>query len=341
MTKTEANTIHSFDHRASLGKLMFLAIIAVALCSFGPLSIFAPVPLILAFLLYGRMTTLFLGIISTAVLWFVSMKFAHMSFFLVGIYFVAFLYAVLVAEVIFRNLNPVTGLIRAGLVLVTISGVSLFWYNQLGKVSIKAQLSSTIEATFVKLKENNKELFATGGEDARAVQDVLARPQDLANEVYSILPAIVFIGAFLGLWVSFYMTLRNSLIWRYKNLYTYSLKDLIQFKAPEFLVYPLITSLILMVGADYGLGKVASVVGGNVLYCLGVFYLFQGFGIYNDFLKYLRIRGFVKTLFVVFTLVMAFKFLAIIGMFDLWFNFRQYLKNTNNNNETKGEGDIK
>jgi hypothetical protein len=337
MTKSETSTIHNFDQRASFAKLMFLAIISIALCSFGPLSIFAPVPLILAFLLYGRMTTLFLGLISSAVLWFVSMKFAQMPFLLVGIYLVAFLYAVLIAEVIFRNINPVKGLMRAGLVLVTVSGISLFWFNQLGKVSIKSQISTTIETTFAKLKESNKELFATGGEDARAVQEVLARPQDLANEIYSILPSIVFIISFLGLWVSFFMTLRNSLIWRYKHLYTYSLKDLIHFKAPDFLVYPLITSLVLMVGADYGLGKTAAVVGGNILYCLGVFYLFQGFGIYNDFLKYLRIRGFVKTLFIVFTLVMAFKFLAIIGMFDLWFDFRKYLtNNTNNKNDTKG-----
>jgi hypothetical protein len=337
MTKSETSTIHNFDQRASFAKLMFLAVISIALCSFGPLSIFAPVPLILAFLLYGRVTTLFLGLISAAVLWFVSMKFAQMPFLLVGIYLVAFLYAVLIAEVIFRNINPVKGLMRAGLVLVTVSGISLFWFNQLGKVSIKTQISTTIEATFAKLKESNKELFATGGEDARAVQEVLARPQDLANEIYSILPSIVFIISFLGLWVSFFMTLRNSLIWRYKHLYTYSLKDLIHFKAPDFLVYPLITSLVLMVGADYGLGKTAAVVGGNILYCLGVFYLFQGFGIYNDFLKYLRIRGFVKTLFIVFTLVMAFKFLAIIGMFDLWFDFRKYLtNNTNNKNDTKG-----
>lgn len=317
---------------------MFLAIIAVALCSFGPLSIFAPVPLILAFLLYGRVTTVVLGVISAAILWFASMKFAQMPLLLVGVYAVAFFYAVLVAEVIFRNMNPVAGLIRSGLILVTIAGVSLFWYNQLSKVSIKTQLSTAVESTFTKVRENNKEVFATGGEDARAVQDVLARPQELADEIYSILPAIVFIGSFLGLWVSFFMTLRNSLIWRYRHLYTYGLKDLIHFKAPEFFVYPLIASLVLMVGADYGLGKMASVVGGNLLYCLGVFYLFQGFGIYSDFLQYLRIRGFVKTLFIVFTLVMAFKFLAIIGMFDLWFDFRKYLTNTN---DSKGEGDIK
>ena len=336
MTKTETNTINNLDHRASFAKLMFLAIIAVALCSFGPLSLFAPVPLILAFLLYGRTTTIALGVISAAVLWIASMKFAQMPLLLLGVYLGAFLYAVLIAEVIFRNINPVTGLIRSGLVLVTITGVSLFWYNQLGKTSIKAQLSAAIESTFAKVKENNKEVFATGGEDARAVQDILAKPQELADEIYSILPSIVFITSFLGLWVSLFMTLRNSLVWRYRHLYTYGLKDLIHFKAPEFLVYPLIFSLVLMVGEDYGLGKAASVVGGNIVYCLGVLYLFQGFGIYSDFLQYLRIRGFVKTLFIVFTLVMAFKFLAIIGMFDLWFDFRKYLTNTNNNSDTKG-----
>jgi hypothetical protein len=336
MTKIESNSINSFDLRASFAKLMFLAVIAVALCSFGPLSIFAPVPIILAFLLYGRTRAIILGVTSSAVLWIVSLKFAQLPFFLVGIYLAAFLCAVLIAEIIFRNINPVTGLIRAGLVLVVTVGVSLFWFNQIGKVSIKEQLASTVESTFAKLKENNKDLLAKGGEDARTVQELLARPQDLADEIYSILPSIIFISAFLGLWVSLYMTLRNSMVWRFKNLYSYSLKDLIQFKAPDFFVYPLIASLVLMVGADYGLGKIASVIGGNILYCLGVFYLFQGFGIYNDFLKFLRIRGFVKTLFVVFTLVMAFKFLAILGMFDLWFDFRKYLKNTN---DLKGEGD--
>ena len=336
MTKTETSTMHIFDQKTSFAKLIFLAIISVALCSFGPLSVFAPVPLILAFLLYGRSTTLIVGGISAIILGIISVKFSQIPFLLLSLYLVAFLYAVLITEIIFRNIHPVTGLIRAGLVLITISGVSLFWYNQKSSVSIKSQLTSAIEATFAKVKENNKEVLTSGGEDARVVQDVLARPQDLVNEIYSLLPSIVFISAFLGLWVSFYMTLRNSLVWRYRNFYAFGLKDLVNFKAPEFFVYPLITSLVLMVGADYGLGKTASIIGGNLLYCLGVLYLFQGFGIYNDFLKYLRIRGFVKTLFIVFTLVMAFKFLAIIGMFDLWFDFRKYLTNTNNKNDTKG-----
>lgn len=336
MTKPEVATNKVFDQRASFGKLMFLAVISVALCSFGPLSVFAPVPLILSFLLYGRLTTLFIGGVCTSALWFVSVKFA-IPLEIAGMYLTALLYAILIAEVVLRNINPVKGLIYAGILLVTIVGGSLIAYDQLGKSSVKAELSASVNQLLAMVKERNKNNTAlqSNGEEARAVQDFLAKPEVLVNEIYSILPAIIFVFVFFGLWISLYMTLRNSVIWRYKNLYSYSLKDLINFRVPDFFVWPLILSLVFVVGADYGLPKVTEIIGSNLLYCLGVFYLFQGFGVYNAFLKYLKIGGFMKTMFVVFTLVMAYKFLAILGMFDMWFDFRKFLTN-----KKKDEGDI-
>jgi len=336
MTKPELANTKLFDQRASFGKLMFLAVISVALCSFGPLSVFAPVPLILAFLLYGRLTTLLIGGVCTSLLWFVSVKFA-IPLVIAGMYLTAFLYAILIAEVILRNINPVKGLIYSGIILVTIVGGSLIAFNQLSKVSVKTELRTSVVKILAMVKDQNKdnEALNSNGEEARALQDLLSKPDELANEIFGILPAIIFVFAFFGLWISLYMTLRNSVIWRYKALYSYTLKDLINFRAPEFFVFPLIFSLVCVVGADYGLPKVAEVVGSNLLYCLGVFYLFQGFGIYNAFLHYLKIGGFLKTIFVVFTLVMAYKFLAILGMFDLWFDFRKFLIN-----KKKDEGDI-
>ncbi|MBC7537782.1 MAG: DUF2232 domain-containing protein [Bacteriovorax sp.] len=336
MTTPEVQTNKVFDQRASFGKLMFLAVISVALCSFGPLSVFAPVPLILAFLLYGRLTTLFIGGICTSALWFVSVKYA-IPLVIAGMYLTAFLYALLIAEVILRNINPVKGLIYAGIILVTLVGGSLIAYNQLGKVSVKAELNTSVVKLMAMVKEQNKnnEALNSNGEEARIFQDFISKPEELANEIYSFLPAIIFVIAFFGLWISLYMTLRNSVIWRFKHPYSFSLKDLINFRAPDFFVWPLIISLVCVVGADYGLPKASAVIGTNLLYSLGVFYLFQGFGVYNAFLKYLKIGGFLKTMFVVFTLVMAFKFLAILGMFDLWFDFRKFLTN-----KKKDEGDI-
>lgn len=334
MTKPEIQKSQAFDQRASFGKLIFLAVISVALCSFGPLSVFAPVPLILAFLLYGRLTTLFIGGICTSALWFVSVKF-NIPLVIAGMYLTAFLYAILIAEVILRNINPVKGLIYSGVILMTISGGSLLVYNQLSKVSVKAELNTAVVKLMAMVKEQNKENEAMNGEESRAFQDFISKPEELANEIFSILPSAIFVFVFFGLWVSLYMTLRNSIIWRYKNLYSYTLKDLINFRAPDFFVWPLIVSLVCVVGVDYGFPKVAEIIGSNLLYCLGVFYLFQGFGVYNAFLQYLRIGGFIKTMFVVFTLVMAYKFLAILGMFDLWFDFRKFFTNSK-----KDEGDI-
>lgn len=336
MTTPEVQTHNLFDQRASFGKLLFLAVISVALCSFGPLSVFAPVPLILAFLLYGRLTTLFIGGLCTGVLWFVSIKYA-LPVLIAGMYLMAFLYAILIAEVILRNINPVKGLIYSGILLVSLIGTSLIVYNQLSKVSVKAELKAGMIKMMAMVKEQNKdnEALNKNAEDARIFQDIVSRPEEMAAEIYSVLPAIIFVMVFFGLWISLFMTLRNSIIWRYKHPYPYSLKDLINFRVPDFFVWPLILSLVFVVGGDYGLPKTAELIGTNLLYCLGVFYLFQGFGVYNAFLKYLKISGFLKTIFVVFTLVMAYKFLAILGMFDLWFDFRKFLMN-----KKKDEGDI-
>jgi uncharacterized protein YybS (DUF2232 family) len=247
------------------------------------------------------------------------------------------LYALLIAEVILRNINPVKGLIYAGIILVTLVGGSLIAYNQFSKTSVKAELKANVVKLMAMVKEQNKnnEALTSNGEEARAFQDFISKPEELANEIYGVLPAAIFVVAFFGLWISLYMTLRNSVIWRFKHPYSFSLKDLINFRAPDFFVWPLILSLVCVVGADYGLPKLAEVIGTNLLYSLGVFYLFQGFGVYNAFLKYLKIGGFLKTMFVVFTLVMAYKFLAILGMFDLWFDFRKFLTN-----KKKDEGDI-
>ena len=336
MTNPEVTNNKVFDQRASFGKLIFLAVISVALCSFGPLSVFAPVPLILAFLLYGRLITLFVGGVCTSALWFVSVKYA-IPLVIAGMYLSAFLYAILIAEVILRNINPVKGLIYSGIILVSIIGGSLIGYNRVSKVSVKTELKTSIVKLLGMVKEQNKDNVAlnSNGEEARTFQDFISKPEELSNEIFGVLPAVIFVFAFFGLWISLYMTLRNISIWRYKHPYSYSLKDLINFRAPDFFVWPLILSLVCVVGSDYGLPKIALTIGTNLLYCLGIFYLFQGFGVYNAFLKYLKVGGFLKTMFVVFTLVMAYKFLAILGMFDLWFDFRKFLTN-----KKKDEGDI-
>jgi hypothetical protein len=334
MMKSQTSTA-IFDQHASVSKLVFLAIISIALCSFGPLTIFAPVPIAIAFLLYGRVMAFSVGILSVGILWGLSVSVKGIPLIVTGMYFIAFLYALLVSEIIFRNVNPVKGLMNAGLALVILCGSTLMAYNQLATRPLKAEIANSASVVMEELKKQKKDSTEISPEEQRAFDDFVNKPEVLTEKIYSSLPLIVFVFSYLGLWVCLYVTLRNSIIWRFKVSYDFSLKDLTQFRTPEFFVYPLILSLVLLLGVDYGLPKESEVVGKNLLYCLGIFYLFQGFGVYNEFLKYLRIGGFIKTLFIAFTLVLAYNFLAILGIFDLWFDFRRFFTKTK-----KDEGDI-
>ena len=333
MTKNEQTT-HPFDQKASVGKLFFLAIISAALCSFGPMCVFAPVPLTIAFLLYGRLITFSLGVVTVGLLWAAASTVEGFPAYVAPLYAMTFFVAVLISEIIYRNINPVRGLIFSGLIVVTILGSLLIVADKISPITLKGEISSSVSMVLNQLKKQKQTSSEISGEEERAFDEFVNKPEVLTNEIYSSLPLIVFVFSYLGLWVSLYVTLRNSIVWRYKVLYNYNLLDLTNFKVPDFFVYPLILSLVLWVGADYGLPPGSEVIGRNLLYSMGVFYLFQGFGVYNDFLKYLKIGGFIKTLFITFTFILANKFLAILGIFDLWFDFRRFFTN-----KKKDEGD--
>ena len=333
MTKTEQAS-HPFDQNASVGKLLFLAIISAALCSFGPMCVFAPVPLAIAFLLYGRLITFALGAVTAGLLWTAALTVPGFPTYVVALYVMTFFVAIMISETIYRNISPVKGLIFSGLIVVTILGSVLIAVDKISPITLKGEISSSVSTVLNQLKKQKTASSEISGEEERAFDEFVSKPEVLTNEIYSSLPLIVFVFSYLGLWVSLYVTLRNSIVWRSKVLYNYNLKDLTNFKVPEFFVYPLILSLVLWVGADYGLPAGSEVIGRNLLYSLGVFYLFQGFGVYNDFLKYLKIGGFIKTLFIAFTFILANKFLAILGIFDLWFDFRRFFTN-----KKKDEGD--
>ncbi|MCO4792191.1 MAG: DUF2232 domain-containing protein [Bacteriovoracaceae bacterium] len=316
----------------SLGKLLFLGVISLALSASGPLTLFAAVPMIMAFLLYGRGKAYFLGgvvLVATVVLAKVFPSFSHLW----GIFLFVLINAVLVSEIIFRRWPPARGLIVMGFALVCfvgalVAGVSLSTENTL---SIEIEKGVTTALNAIKSSEENKVLLESGDERAQALKEVLDNPKIIVNQIINWSPSAIFVGIFFGLWVSLFLILRNSLIWRDQLGYPFGLSDLVKFKVPEYTVWPLIAGLILFVGGEYlSLGPVAEVIGGNILLCLGVFYFFQGFGIYLDTLNFFGVFGLFRTLMIMTTLFMAWQLIVFVGIFDTWINFRKFLvkKNT-------------
>lgn len=338
--KTQVQTTKLFDQQRTVGKLVFLALVAVAFCSVGPLAIFAPAALVISILLYGRGLTIGAGFVGNAAVMGVStlVKADLMARDQWGLYGVALLIAIMIAEVILRNINPAKGFTYIGMVLILLTTSGLFAFNQIQPGALKSKINVTVVNFMETLKKQKKENSGEiSSEEARAFEEFIKKPDELTNQTYSMLPSIVFVMSLIGVWLGFYVALRNSFIWRHKVLYTFSAKDFIQFRAPEYFVWPLIIALLLLVATEYelaGLPAGMKDIGVNLLYCLGVFYLFQGFGVYSDFLKYIRIGGFLKSMFIVFTFFMAFRFLAILGIFDLWFDFRKYFTNKKNEGDS-------
>ena len=128
------------------------------------------------------------------------------------------------------------------------------------------------------------------------------------------------------------MILRNKKLWSRTTPYDFSTEDLVNFKVPEQLAYIVVAGLVFYLSADFVEMPVLEIVGMNIVLSLGVFYFFQGMGIYTAFLNHLNIKGFLRSFLTLLTIFFAFRFIAIVGFFDLWANFKKYLK--------KNEGDI-
>jgi len=318
----------------SWGKLVFLCVIALALSFVGPLFVFAPLPLAVAYLLYGLPKTLTISgvmTVATFVASTVSPELVNLSHYS-AVMVVSNVIALAVASIIFRAENPVKGLVKRGFIIFGVISVLIGAATALSPLPLKEQVKAVVVSMLDKTKASPEyqEMLKTGGEIARQTEEFVNNPDLLVGIVFETAFAATFVGVFFILWLTLFMLLRNGLIWREVHNYQYQLKDLVRFKAPEFFMYLVVLGFALFIGGEYLGGKSLEIIGANMLYCLGVFYFFQGMGIYLDMLKFLKITGFLRSILTVMTIFLAYRFVAIVGLFDLWVNFRKYFKRKEN-----------
>ena len=335
-SKSTIDTKDMILGRLTYGKLVFLCLISLALSVVGPLSFFAPLPLTIAFLLYGTKKTF--GVVAAATILTVvaSMTSPAMTeFAYYGVILsIASLMAYAVASIIMKGENPVNGLMHRGFIVLAIVGSLVLISAVLTTGSMTENIEAFTAKNFeiVKQNEGYKQIIQAGGEQARVLEEVFNNPKVILTQFYQWIFSAVFVGTFFMLWITLFMILRNGTIWKSIHNYEYDLDDLVKFRVPDFFAYFVVVGLALFLGGEYLGGKTLEIIGGNVLYCLGVFYFFQGMGIYLDFLKHLKVTGLLRNLLTVMTIFFAYRIVAIVGLFDLWVEFRKYFK--------KNEGDI-
>lgn len=319
----------------TIGKLLFLGGVSLVLSFFGPLSILAPVPLTMAFLLYGAKKSWALGLGISLVLWGLSLGLSSGSQLLpmAGLFTFALLCSYLTFHSIERKKHPIVGLVHSGAVVLglwSLLGIAALIATRFNlQDSLTQVLAERIEffKTDPTYAPQYEAIKNTATPQAKLMLDTLEKPAEIVKMFLSWLPGALVVGTFFSLWVLKFVILRNSLIWRQLWNYPFGFKDLVRFRVPDYAVYGVIAGLVFMLADEYLPFQGGSIIGGNILLAMSIFYFFQGFGVTVDGLGALKIGGLSRSLILMLTMFFAWRVVVIMGLFDTWINFRRFFKN--------------
>jgi len=207
--------------------------------------------------------------------------------------------------------------------LVIVSGIFFFTVKEQG-LSVEQFIMKQIELSSDKLAEQKEVIEKSSDKESIQALQLLENPGLLAKELKEAMPSYLFIGVYLMLWFNTFLALKSRRLLLSGNEYAYSEKNLLNFKVPFPFIFLLVLALVLAIwGKDLGYESLESI-GFSLIKCLGVFYFFQGFGVFSDLLNFLGIFGFFRTLLVMVVIFMANYMIAVAGLFDNWFDFRKY-----------------
>ncbi len=315
----------------STGRLVLLGLSSVVLCMSFIMSVFAPFPIALAIILYGRTKGLLIGLLGL-VLSFAFSAFYFSDLTLFGFYFCVLIFGFAIAEIVTRGISPVKGLVTFGLgfILILFAGFGAVIKSE--NMTVQQFVLKQLELSKSKLDQQKKLIEQSTQENAIEILQLLDRPDLIAKELIESLPSYLFMGVFVMLWFNMFLVLKSRRLLLTANEYPYSEKNLLNFKVPFGFVILLAVALVLVVwGKEIGY-QYSEVVGFTIVKCLGIFYFFQGFGIFSDLLTFMGIMGFFRSLIVMVVIFMAYYLIVAAGLFDNWFDFRKYFEKPKNGN---------
>jgi hypothetical protein len=305
------------------GRLLLLGASSVILCVSFIMSVFAPFPLALAIIMYGRVKGYLTGLAGLALSFlFATSVYGDLTLF--GFYMCVLVFGVGIAEIVLRGFSPIKGMVSFGLGFVVLVAGAFSTVMSSLKTTPREFILEQIAKSADKIAEQKKAVEMSGDKDSIQVLQLLDRPDLLAKEMMESFPSYFFMGVFLMLWFNMFLVLKSRRLLFSGNQFPYDEKCLLNFQVPFGYVPILLVGLVLAVwGEKFGTLPFETI-GFTIIKCLGIFYFFQGFGVFSDFLNFAGIGGFFRTLIVMITIFMGSYLIAVAGLFDNWFDFRKY-----------------
>lgn len=307
----------------STARLILLGVSSVILCMSFVMSVFAPFPLALAIILYGRTKGYLTCVLGMLISLAVSIL-IYKSLVLFGFYVMVLIFGVALAEIVQRGTSPIKGLVSFGLVFIGLSSIGFGVFLGSQKMTTREFIMQELEKSKDQIEAQKKIIEQSGEKDSIQVLELLERPEVMANELIQNFPSYYFMIIFLMLWFNMFMVLKSRRLLFSGQDHPYTEKNLLEFKVPFSFVIVLAIGLTLAIwGNDFG-GTLYETIGYSIIKCLGVFYFFQGFGVFSDLLNFIGATGILRTIIVMLVVFMASYLVAVTGLFDNWFDFRKY-----------------
>ena len=178
---------------------------------------------------------------------------------------------------------------------------------------VRHYLKSNLEASL--------ESYNTTSISQQEATEIQAFAKVFIDIVLRIYPALMVIGSGFVIWVNI---LFSRSVFKIKGVNYPEFYNLERWQAPEFLVWPLIASGFALFFPVAVIKSIAI----NSLLILMVVYLYQGISILVFFIKKFNVPGWLKGFIYFFIIVQQFflALLALVGLFDQWFDFRKIHK---------------
>lgn len=318
----------------NMSKLAFLGLLAFLFSSLEPFALFASIPFTISFLLYGKMKTFLMGVAGTALAFaLIQVKFYQGS--AMGTYPLAVIYGYLISSAIKRKDHPAKSIFINGASVFMVLMALVLGAHFSMKGGLRGFLSPYVQKTATQYHNNLVNAVGVPGEQLRQLEDVMKDPSLVVDPILNYGTGFIFVGVLLSFWVGTFVALRMAPLWKPFHDYNFNTKTLTTFKMPYMIIWPLIIGLVLTVGHLYEVfGPWAEVLGFNTLLMLGIFYFFQGFGVLSELLTYWHFFGFLRSMVIFFTVIMAYHILALVGVLDTWVDFRRFFNKKNDEGDT-------
>jgi hypothetical protein len=331
MTEFHSTTNNSAENTpASIppSRIFMLGAMSILLCMSYFLTLFSPLPIAIAAQTFGRAKGYLLGVVS----WFVvtlicqyllkDMSFAYF-------YLIALVFAVMVSEISLRSVSPYKGIIFNGLVMLTLSAGLIGTIVAKSDLTLREILVEELKATTDQFNLNREKLAPETSKETINALAIFSKPELLADELMKSFPGYFIMSIFFTLWANLFVLLRIRRVMNPFGALAYTDKSMLELKLPDWCIYPVILALIVSVWGDQFFGPMGNIYGMTMLKAVGVFYFFQGFGIISQFLTHWKIFGIFRILLVMFVIFTGAWLVAVIGLADMWINFKRFLNKQN------------